>query len=202
MRCGEFPAEGDKCLIPPQRGLRIFRMTSSWSWIMLPNPMHPAVVHFPVVLAFLLPLFAIGAIWTIRRGTRARAAWSIPLAVAVGLAASSGEGQSERVERVISEQRVESHEEMAEAFMAASMVLVATAAAGMIGGVVGKTARVVSVAGALVLVAGAAKVGHSGGQLVYKYGAARAYARPDTAGGVSNVSDGDVRRPAEEGERR
>ena len=175
---------------------------------MLPNPMHPAVVHFPVVLAFLLPLFAIGALWTIRRGTRARAAWSIPLAVAAGLAASSwaavetGEGQSERVERVISEQRVESHEEMAETFMTASIVLVVITAAGMIGGVVGKAARVVSAAGALVLVAGAAKVGHSGGQLVYEYGAASAYARSDTAGGVSNASDGGVRRLEEEGERR
>jgi len=33
---------------------------------MLPNPLQPAVVHFPVVLAFLLPLFARGGLWRIR----------------------------------------------------------------------------------------------------------------------------------------
>jgi len=46
---------------------------------MLPNPLHPAVVHFPIVLALLLPIFAIGALWTIRRGARPRRAWGIPL---------------------------------------------------------------------------------------------------------------------------
>ena len=56
---------------------------------MLPNPLHPAVVHFPLVLAFLLPIFAIGAIWAIGRGARPRRAWSIPLAVALSLAASA-----------------------------------------------------------------------------------------------------------------
>ena len=43
---------------------------------MLPNPMHPAVVHFPVVLAFLLPLFVAGALLAIRRGANARRAWA------------------------------------------------------------------------------------------------------------------------------
>lgn len=39
--------------------------------IMLPNPLHPSIVHFPVVLAFLLPLFAAGALWAIRLGATA-----------------------------------------------------------------------------------------------------------------------------------
>jgi len=89
---------------------------------MLPNPLHPAVVHFPVVLAFLLPLFVGGALWAIRRGANARRAWLVPLAVAVALSLSAwaavqtGGAQGERVERVVSEQAIESHEEMAEAF--------------------------------------------------------------------------------------
>src|SRR6185437_512774 len=52
---------------------------------MLPNPLHPAVVHFPVVLAFLLPLFVGGAIWAIRRGANPRRAWLVPLAGSAGL---------------------------------------------------------------------------------------------------------------------
>lgn len=161
---------------------------------MLPNPLHPAVVHFPVVLAFLLPVFAIGALWVIRRGTRMRVAWSLPLGLAIALTASAwlavttGGNQGERVERVVSEQVIEEHEEMAEAFLAASAVLTAIAALGLIGGRAGKVARVLTAAGAVVLMAGAARVGHAGGQLVYKYGAGSAYAAPDSA----RVSNGDV----------
>ncbi len=149
---------------------------------MLPNPLHPAIVHFPVVLAFLLPFFAVGALWAIRRGARPRRAWSVPLAIAVSLTASAwaavetGESQGERVERVVAEQPLEAHEEMAEAFLTGSAALALLTAAGLIGGVAGRAARMTAVAGSLALVAGAAYVGHSGGQLVYRYGAASAYA--------------------------
>jgi len=79
---------------------------------MLPNPLHPAVVHFPIVLAFLLPLFAIGALVAIRKGARPLRAWSLPLAVGAALTLSSwiavetGEDQDERVERVVAERRL------------------------------------------------------------------------------------------------
>lgn len=148
---------------------------------MLPNPLHPAVVHFPVVLAFLLPAMALGTLWAIRRGARARRAWALPLSFAVALAASAwlavetGEGQDERVEKVVAEQPLSTHEDMAETFMAASMVLAVVAAAGLLGGIPGHAARLVTAAGSLMLLAGAARVGHSGGELVYKYGAASAY---------------------------
>jgi len=148
---------------------------------MLPDPLHPAIVHFPVVLAVLLPLFAVGAVWAIRRGARPMRAWSIPLAGAVALAGSAwaavetGEAQDERVERVVAEQPLSAHEEMAETFLAASAGLMLVAAAGLAGGIAGRIARIATVAGAVVLAAGAARVGHSGGQLVYRYGAASAY---------------------------
>ena len=148
---------------------------------MLPNPLHPAVVHFPVVLAFLLPLFVGGALWAIRRGANARRAWLVPLAVAVALSLSAwaavqtGGAQGERVERVVSEQAIKSHEEMAEAFLAVSAALAVVAFAGMVGGMAGKTARIVTGVGSLAVVGFVAVVGHSGGQLVYRYGAASAY---------------------------
>jgi len=154
---------------------------------MLPNPLHPAIVHFPLVLAFLLPFFAFGAAWAIRRGARPRRAWSIPLALAAALAGSAwvavetGEAQDERVERVVPERFLSAHEATAETFLAGSTALVLIAAAGLIGGVAGRAARVTAVAGSMVLVVGAALVGHSGGQLVYRYGAANAYAPGQTA---------------------
>jgi predicted membrane protein DUF2231 len=175
---------------------------------MLPNPLHPAVVHFPVVLAFLLPLFAVGAVLAIRRGARPRRAWGIPLAVAVALAISAwvsvetGEAQDERVERVVAEQPLSAHEEMAETFLAMSAGLVLVAAAGLLGGVVGKTARVVTAVGAVALVVGATRVGHSGGQLVYRYGAAGAYTEKPTAGTATIESNGAVSRRAGEGDDR
>ena len=163
---------------------------------MLPNPLHPAVVHFPIVFAVLLPLVAVAALIMIKRGANARRAWSVPvigaaaLALSTWLAVETGEGQDERVEKVVGEQPLESHEEMAEMFLTGSVVLLLVTAAGLGPGVAGKTGRVVAAAGALVLVVGAARVGHSGGQLVYRHGAASAYAG-DGAGTSAPQRSGD-----------
>jgi uncharacterized membrane protein len=167
---------------------------------MLPNPLHPAVVHFPVVLAFLLPIFAGYALWTIRRGAAPRRAWSIPFGLSAALALSSwvavetGESQGERVERVVSERPLESHEEAAELFLALSAGLVVVTAAGLVGGKIGTAARIATTVGAAGLVLAATQVGHTGGQLVYRYGAASAYAT-----GSSGAVTGE-RRARERGE--
>jgi len=172
---------------------------------MLPNPLHPAVVHFPVVLAFLLPLFVGGALRAIRRGANARRAWLVPLAVAVALSLSAwaavqtGGAQGERVERVVSEQAIESHEEMAEAFFAASAGLAVVALAGLIGGIPGRAARVLTGVGSLAVVGLVARVGHSGGQLVYKYGAASAYTTQSPTSSAGVVGKPADRRAAQRG---
>jgi uncharacterized membrane protein len=156
-------------------------IVSDTELLKLPDPLHPAIVHFPVVLAVILPLFAAGALWAIRRGARPRRAWAIPLSIAAALAASAwaavetGEDQDERVERVVAERPLSAHEEMAEAFFIGSGALLLLTAAGLAPGMAGRAARAASVAASLVLVVGAARVGHSGGQLVYRYGAAAAY---------------------------
>ena len=149
---------------------------------MLPNPLHPAIVHFPVVLAFLLPIFAIGALWTIRRGARPRRAWSVPLAMAAALLLSSwaavqtGEAQEERVEQVVPDQPLDAHEEAADAFITATALVLLAMAGGLLPKLAGQSARVIGTLGAVALVGAAAWVGHSGGQLVYQHDAARAYA--------------------------
>ena len=175
---------------------------------MLPNPLHPAVVHFPVVLAFLLPIFVGGAQWAIRRGANARRAWLLPLAVAIALSLSAwaavqtGGAQGERVERVVSAQAIESHEEMAEAFLAASAGLAVVALAGLLGGITGRAARVLTGIGSLAVVGLVARVGHSGGQLVYKYGAATAYTTQSvTSSGEVVGKPADRRAAQRDGER-
>jgi uncharacterized membrane protein len=155
---------------------------------MLPNPLHPAVVHFPIALVVLLPFFALGALWAIRRGASARKAWLVPTAVAAALTVSAfaalktGEQQGEKVERVVPENVVDGHEEAAERFLILSGVVLLVAAGGLVGGVVGKSARLVSTAGALGLVLAGVQVGRSGGELVYKHGAARVYTSAAAAG--------------------
>lgn len=154
---------------------------------MLPDPLHPAVVHFPVVLAFLLPIFAAGALWAIRKGARPVRAWAIPLAIAAALSLSTwvavetGEAQEERVENVVADRPLDTHEDAAELFLTLSGVLVVIAAVGLARGAVGRVARVAATAGAVALVAVAARVGHSGGELVYRYGAASAYVPANSA---------------------
>ncbi|HEX6942959.1 MAG TPA: hypothetical protein VF128_08515 [Gemmatimonadaceae bacterium] len=38
---------------------------------LIPNPLHPAVVHLPVAIAVLVPIVAVAALVFIRRGARA-----------------------------------------------------------------------------------------------------------------------------------
>jgi uncharacterized membrane protein len=158
----------------------------------LPDPVHPAVVHFPIVFMVLLPLAALGALWAIHRGAPARRAWAWPLGLAVALSASSwvavetGETEEEKVEQVVTESAIHEHEESAERFLLLSAVLVAVTAAGLLRGVSGRLARGGAVVGAIGLAALGGQVGHTGGQLVYRNGAAGAYT--GNAGGAATVS--------------
>jgi uncharacterized membrane protein len=162
-------------------------------------PLHPIVVHFPIVLAMLLPISAVWALWAIRKGTTFRKVWSVPAAMAIALAVSAfvavetGESEDERVERVVPEQPLESHEEAAETFLNLSAGLALLVAAGLVRGRAGGVARGLGTAGAVALVAVAAYVGHSGGKLVYEHGAASAYTAADAPASARGPSGGDSR---------
>jgi uncharacterized membrane protein len=154
---------------------------------MIPDPLHPAVVHFPIVLVFLLPIFALAAIRAIHRGSATARAWAVPVALSAALALSSwvavqtGGAQEDRVEDIVPSAALDAHEDAAELFLTLSGVLVLVAGAGFLPGMLGRTARVAAAAGAVGLVAVGANVGHSGGELVYRHGAASAYTHPNGA---------------------
>lgn len=151
-------------------------------------PLHPLVVHFPIVLVFLLPISVAVALWAVRKGATARRVWALPLAFAAALtlsawgAVQTGESQEERVEDVVGEAVLHGHEEAAERFLVLSGVLFLVATVGFARGTLGRAARLVTAVGAVGLVVAGAQVGHSGGMLVYRHGAASAYASPSGRG--------------------
>ncbi len=165
---------------------------------MIPDPLHPAIVHFPIVLLLLGAPLAIIAIFL----RKWHLPWLVALVLTTGAAGSivatwTG-GQDEEVVGGISENAdaiLEHHEEWGErtrnvAVLAAALALLSAALTRF-------PAASVSI-GVLVAVAGiasavcVAQAGHYGGLLVYKHGvgintAAGANA-PNTEAGNSGLS--------------
>ena len=169
----------------------------------LPTPLHPLIVHLPIAMTVLLPLFGLGALIAIRRGSRVLPVWALAtamIALTLGsglLAKETGEDEEDAVEKVVAEEAIGPHEDAADAFIWATGVVLAIAAVGFVGGGVGSAARVVAAGGTLAVLGFGYKVGHTGGQLVYRDGAAAAYtttggaATPGTArpGGATGDDD-------------
>jgi uncharacterized membrane protein len=144
---------------------------------MLPNPLHPAIVHLPLALAVLIPLLLLFAVWKVRKGSSLKDVWmpavvmAFLLFVSALVATNTGESDEEVVEEVVSEQVIEAHEERAEAFTYAAGFLFLISAAGFLKAKAGQAARWLTVAASVVVFVLALRVGHSGGSLVYEHGA-------------------------------
>jgi uncharacterized membrane protein len=149
--------------------------------VMVPYPLHPAIVHFPIVLAVLLPCAGVYALLAIRRGSSPATAWLPVVGLAVLLAATSwlavetGEREEDTVEDVVAESAIHEHEERAELFFPLTVIGLAITTAGLLKGRPGSSMRGIAVASALVITFAGYRVGHSGGELVYEHGAAAAY---------------------------
>jgi uncharacterized membrane protein len=148
---------------------------------MLPDPLHPAIVHLPIALALLVPLVALFALAAARLGFLPVRGWAFVvllqlLLVGSGwLALETGEEQEERVEKVVAERHIEDHAERAERLLIVAGVALVVIGAGLAPSRVGALARPLGLALSLAVAALAADVGHSGGLLVYEHGAAAAY---------------------------
>jgi hypothetical protein len=153
---------------------------------MLPSPLHPAVVHFPLVFAVLLPLAVIAALFAIRRGSRPLRAWAFPLALSTALTGSAwvaletGEAEEDRVEAFVGEAPIHEHEEAAERFLLLAGLVTLVAGVGLASSTVGTAARIVASVGALAVLVAGIQVGAAGGRLVYEHGAAQAYTSPSS----------------------
>ena len=109
--------------------------------------------------------------------------WANPSASS-WLAVETGEQQEDKVEGVVPETAFDAHEEAAEAFLYFAGGVLVISLVGLARGRLGQAARLVGTAGALGLVVAGWRVGHSGGALVYRHGAASAYTQP-AAGGAA-----------------
>ena len=93
---------------------------------MLPDPLHPAVIHLPIALAVLMPGLAALSIYLIYKGFLPSRSWGAIVLLQALLVASAwaaletGEREEERVERIVAERHIETHEEAAERFFITS----------------------------------------------------------------------------------
>jgi hypothetical protein len=160
------------------------------------EPLHPAIVHLPLGLAVVVPLLALGLTVALWREWLPRRAWIVAVllqAVLFGsalLASSSGERDEEAVEQVVAETAIEAHEEAAAVFTwGAGIALAATAVVLLLKSPVARRWGALGATAATAVVALlAVRVGHAGGELVYRHGAAAAHtaAAPATPAGPAD----------------
>ena len=149
-------------------------------------PLHPAIVHLPLGLAFVMPVLAAGFAWALWKGRTKTGAWVTIVALqavllGAGLVAmNTGEREEDRVERVVPEIALERHEEFAEQFVWATggTLLLAGLVLLFRKPTVARTLSAATVVGTLVVAAAAVRVGHAGGRLVYEHNAGAAYSAP------------------------
>lgn len=154
----------------------------------MPEPLHPAVVHLPIALALLSPFVALAAVVAIARDWLPARSWiavvllQALLAGSVWAAVETGEGEEDRVEKVVNPEPIASHEEAAERLLLLAVAGLVVSAAGLLGGSPGRYARLASIASGAVVLAATMNTGHLGGELVYRYGAAEAYVEKPAGG--------------------
>lgn len=148
-------------------------------------PLHPALVHLPLGLAFILPALALGFAWAVWKGRVRPFAW-LAIVVLQGvllggglLAMKTGEREEERVESIVPETAIEQHQSYAEQFLWATGLTLATAGMVLVLRRRPEAVRALTAAtvlGTFVVAGTALRVGHAGGQLVYARNAGAAYA--------------------------
>ncbi len=144
--------------------------------IPLPSPLHPAVVHFPIVFLLVGMAVAVVAIFA-RRCCLPWIAAALLVAGAAGavVATATGEEEAGTVGTIseAAEEILDEHEEWGEAArnaaIAAAVLAVAAAAAAKIR-IAGRGLSVVAAIAALIAAYCVGQAGHYGGRLVYRHG--------------------------------
>lgn len=145
-------------------------------------PIHPIVVHIPLVLAGLTPIVAGWLAWQTWQGRGSRRAWFVAFAlqaVIVGsalVAIDTGGDEAEVVRKVVPHGTIGEHAHEARQFtMAAGAVAAMLLAAVVFTDKKAAVAGAVAAAASLFVVLLGIRAGHAGGKLVFEYDAGAAY---------------------------
>lgn len=159
-------------------------------------PLHPAIVHLPLGLAFVLPFLAAALAVAVWRQRLPRAAFAVvvglqALLVAGGVVAMQlGEREEDRVEVVAGKAVIHAHEERAEVFVwTAAGVLAASVALLFVPPAYVAALSVLVVLGTAGVAVLGALTGHAGGQIVYAHGGAAAFGPGAPAPAVGRDDD-------------
>ena len=154
----------------------------------IPDPLHPAVVHFPIVLLLLGAVAAVAAVFWRKHYLPAFAAGLLVLGtLGTWAAVESGESDGGLVENTTSQASslLDAHETWAKRTLAISIVAAIAAVGSLLAARWPRLARGVAIAAALVSLAGAYCVyqtGHRGGTLVYRHATGIQLVLTDTGG--------------------
>jgi uncharacterized membrane protein len=171
---------------------------------LMPDPLHPALVHFPIVLILLGTLVSCVAVFWRKGGVPALAAALLTLGAAgAWVAVETGESDGGLVEDTAPavEQLVEAHEDWAKRTLTVAIIAAVSALGAAALFRFPRTARGVGVAAALA--AGVAswavyETGHRGGALVYRHGAGVNTSLAATGGGAPASPQPSTRHEAED----
>lgn len=165
-------------------------------------PLHPILVHLPLGLCMVMPVIALCIALGIRKKLFTAKLWLLVVvlqAVVFGsafAAMKAGGHEEEKVEKIVAEKFIHEHEEAGETFVMISGIILGIAVLGLFSKKsFGQLAIILTVLASIASVILAIEAGHSGGSLVYLYGAGKAYqveqGSAPAQGTVLNVEDKD-----------
>ena len=147
-------------------------------------PFHPVMVHFPIALAFILPILILVFAFMIKSQKMTHQAWLVIIGLQVMttvtgyVALDSGEKEEHQVATVLDKKHIHHHEESAEIFVGSTVLALVISIAAFflrkeIQFYVHLSVCIVTIISCFLVY----KTGSSGGELVYRYGAANAYGK-------------------------
>ena len=152
-------------------------------------PVHPLIVHIPIVISFILPVLIIVFALMIKKNKMSANSWlviiGLQLTVVAGgyISLETGETEEHNVKHVVSKKLIHEHEEAAEVFVGVSVLALVLSIGSLF--LRKEIAFPVKLTVSFIaLVAGylAFQTGELGGELVYKHGAANAYITDEPQG--------------------
>lgn len=154
-------------------------------------PLHPLIVHFPIVLTFVMPILVIVFAWMIKNNKMSPKGWlliiGLQLAVVITgyISLETGETEEHTVEKVVSKEYIHEHEEAAEIFVGSTVLaLVLSIGVFFIRKEIQLPIKLTIAVLGLVSCFLAYRTGQLGGELVYKHGAASAYGHVEENNGL------------------